>query len=1000
VSDDQERTTNLTIHLSSNQFYESNIHFDHTKTYRFTASNYPFIPGTTPIVFTNIGSDMTLHNGSTRFTSNDIATMVREGISNYPDSQYPYYLQNVVSDVQTTVYANADTMLSFNSNLNFYTSNLYLTNIEQSSKIVLSNAAYLTSNIYPTSTTLLQNLVASFDLLQAQNTALAGGVPILSSKLAAWQQDFQQVYPESYALLQAYDLFNTYPSLSQSSSLRFQLRSLIARSNYVQVEDAYNSFASVYRKYFELPRTFISAESLANVYLTYSSNFTDIDLQVGSDPYTLNSYGTSNNPLWTDCRSNTTYNITANELANQVLTYHDKLFISKDPEHGVLAKTNPVTYNLFDPWFTNDACAVVMTSNTLSVDIDISVAANSNTLTRPLTILRRPTTVAVAANNVQLSFLSSNIVPLSNINIINDVSTCNAIETYDPARGWYRSKSNITQITDPVITTQPGSGNHFITSNINFVKYTLSNDTPVSTVSYPIVESITESLADPDIDQYSTYYNAFVVTHQSYYPTGFMTALYTASNTRIDFINNRDDTLIYSQDSTVTLSNITNTPITTPTQYGLHYVSNIATCNTNYLINESFFDLSKHFIFNPFSNVYNEFATLSNTAQVVIQNSGVAQTFTQNQLLSNKVKLRPLSISTPSVRLLQEPTDHLEVPRSLNIDSITHKVNLGGFFSTDFSGGLEAVYQPYNIHIVRVDRGAVIHDGAVQTVFRYAQRNNAFYLATGFYHSDFVSYFYTNIGGVIVPLRIHDITLNLVMNPNEQGQDFNIGLSKYPDQTLHMRSSFMTQNAVFKFVNPPSNLPVEISADSRIQFVATSNTTLLYDVYVNGTVFSSSNEYPVTVYDHYAFTLPLDTTNATIMTESIGSDPSRTTLTGRVFQDARGTSDSSNVRVVVSKQPAYGCLWLGGSNVVTDVNLYTLSALKYVSYDPDNIQNDSCELKLTYGGRESPAYPVTLKNYVSRFQNGAKNVATNRVVYPPQRNTGLQARKRFEACFG
>lgn len=984
MSSNQIKPISISLQTGCNQFYQSNINFDITKTYMFTSSNFPKLSASSPILFTSIGQDAMLHVANAAYSSNNVATMIREGMSNYPVSAYPTYFQHIFNDVQSNVTLNADTIVQLNSNLTLFTSNVYhSTTLNSQDKLALSNAAYTTCNIYANSLSNLNTLVYSFAVLLDQTSNIE---PSLTSNLIDWQSGFDTVQP--YPMLQTSNLFALYPTKPQGTTLNNALNSL--HTSYPQITPTYYAYSNLYRKYFQLPSTFITQDDLAHnrVYLTYSGSVaSNVELNVNDTSYNLAAFGTTKSPVWSSCWSNTTYNKTVSQYTTPVFNYLDNLYISKPPTHGVLDKRNKsLKYQLYNPWFTYDTCAVVMTSNAYSADIKINVATNSNTILQPFTLLTRPSITTCLSNVSVLHFASSNFRPLSNISVVNGHATSNAINMYDPSIGWYKSTSNITTIVEPLISTQSGTGNMYVTSNINMVKYTYSNDILQSTVPESIILSEHSSIPDP-LDTYITYSNAVIITHRDYFPVGTATSIYTASNTYINYYNNRNDTLIYSDVHTQNMTQTVTTSITEPTPNGVYNVSNMATSNSYYNINQSYVDIDKHFIFNAFSNVYTDLASVTN-GQVVIQNVGPSNVFTQQQLMTNAVKMCAISsTSTPLMTIISEPSDHLPVPKNLTVDSITHKVNLATFFGSDFFGGDEANYKPYMIHIHAIDKGAIIYNDTMQSVIPYASRGNAYYVATDYYTQDTISYFYTNASGTIVPAKIFDITIDIDMTPNIQGQDFNTGLSQYNDHVLHMQSSY--QNPEFRLANPSmyTSLPTVITSPT-MTFTATSNETLYYDIYVDNTLVSSSNVYPITAYNHHAFTLPRDATASTITTKSIG-DTQATLVTGRVFDDAKATNDSSNIKVIISKQPAYGCLWESGSNVTSLTTLYGLTDLQYVSYDPDVIRNDSCELKLVYGTAESPVYPITLKNYVSRFSTRSENVATNFTIYPPAQNAGM-----------
>ena len=972
------------------EYVPDSIYFEQ-KSYSFSSCNFINISDNTPVRFTFIDSGMTIRSNSSVYSALDISTMESESIQMYPDSMYTTYIDAIKGGIEEAIQDNLDTLLDINYNIQEYIVNLATAPIDANSVYSLSNYAAATLDIQVSSLSNLEQVHSSFNVLEYQNSVFACNVEPLTTNLRTWKDGFSNVYQDWVAYYQVEAALDMPPN-----NAKIALASIANTS--LPVATARSEYNTIYHKYFEVPRLFLTRSNIQDVSVQYTDTLDDINIVVGDTPYTLHSYSSSKEPLWSTFGSNVSYTITANAFEISPFTSSHTLYVSKTPQHGIL--DSDAKYHLYNPWFEEDFCGFVAASNTKSIDLDVNIIAHSNTVIQPVNTYTTLETSGVTSAVFSPISTTSNVTPVWNIQTVNGISFSNAISMYDPAVGYYIATSNVLTSNSTLLTI--GNGSNFITSNIvyNESLYSSLVGSITTTKTSNVTPQVYSGSNFSSSNSYTTLWQAISATQSNFYPTGSITQQYSQSNIATDYFNVNTGLYVYRDSNTVTTPTLRYSlaSINTPTSNGILDVVINGTMNAQCNVYMNLHSVTKRNIFNVRSNVYTEYSNAT-AFDVIIKDIGAipSKSFTQSQLTSNIVYIRPTTVPPfssqsitihPSVSSLPITTSRL-----VNVDPVTHQVQLDSLFESDVSS---LSFTPFMIYIYSVEHGAVLLNGSLSTVISYTARNTSSYLATGYYRSDKLVYFYTSASGTPSALFTKQLTIN--MGPNPAIQDINVGLPRYTDNILNLQSSFT--NSTIELVDVSSDISLQNVATNNIlragdsfnvsdavEIYPAASGTIVYNVLLNNTTVLSSKVHSVNVYEHYAYSLNSAVSELDI--RFIGDGPWRVSTKGNAWDELLSTVHASNVDVAIVSAPRNGFLWKQGRKICSYISVADLASLRYISYNPDIIQNDTCTFKFIYNGAQSPLYTAKINNYISRFNNTYINTRENSRLYPPVRSAGM-----------
>jgi len=968
TTSNSSKVITVTNTQSNITFFQPNIIFNNSS-YTFSQSNFVNFP-TSYFSFLFDSPNMTLYDtkANKQYTQTDLQTIVTNDVLSYPDFLYSNYVNDIINTINTRV--NND-LVSLNSNaVNVLSnvdiaSNVFASNLFVSNNSDILNPSKLQSNIY---------------LQQGNGNGSGSGSVQLQNYLVSWCNTYLDVYP----LVQ---ISNILPSLNVQSvdtthsASATSIVSDINRLNYV---------------YNQAPRLFVTQNDLQHITICNmdpnpQGNIKAIIHNTDSSQQLNLPYTTYSHPLWSDYPFSTNVTVSPNTkipLAPSVCN----VYISKYPQFGIVDTTNLI-FHSFNPWKLTDTFSLVVSnssSNTTRIDVTTSNLVNT---VNDIPFMSYPDTVNVSTNYnpTRTSQVTQNVYNVINVNGVE--FSCNLVSNYDPVVGYNIINCNISYQSNVTVNNSNGSGSNFAVLQLQYILF--NNDIlnlQTSNTSQRYIGSNYTSNCDSNF----IYTQTTIESQSNYRPVGSNIYLYdntkvTSNFSNYDYILNCNTYIYNTQSNFSNTTVISQSPLiqTNPNGPLTMYYFNDQLITSN--VTKLYFPLTKQYIYNNSdSNYIYNVSNVNVNVNVVVKDIGITNSFNQTQLLQNEV----YTISNTSSHIL---TSTLQTNYNMTVDPITHiNSSLTSLFAQDISS-LPTNYRPVQVRIASIRNGifAYTNTNTIQSItqFPIASLSNISYMSTA--SSDTISYFYTDSSDVNSIIFVKNITINIP--PNPFGQDINTGVGITQLSNVSINTSYSSNYVLIQsspglslYHGSGSGSKINVgdtfnnSAVIRLSSTGVSQYSIVYSA--NGTTFT----HPVRTYSYYAY--QTSNTAGNIINQYYGNGPwvTRTngTLWDNIFTMQSNTNSTVNIRVV--NQPTNGLIVNGlNSEMVQMAPLSSLSNIRYVTYNQDQLQNDTISITFVCDNQESPLYTIPYKNYVCRFNNRSVNTFRDTIVYAPAQSLGM-----------
>lgn len=1029
------------------------VSFDHapvTLTSNALRSIPSQFPPTTPIRVSQIGSSVVLEvNGTQTLSNTDIQTMIAEEVHLYPDSAYQSNIDSLriaacnITSIFTDTYVAtfSNTIPAYIQDLIVTLSNITptLSNIDsqiQGAQDVATKSVEVPNNL-PTSFNTYKTAFQSWVTLYDNDYSL---VDVIAASNSDFENNYLSALPFSYD--QAVQQYATSLSnASTSNQIRDAVNTLLGflnnnapvtnLSTYPQVQSSLSNVNTILRKYFEVPRLFLTYDDVEKERIRFrisSSAMQDtaqIIIANTTVSYPINVYHTST--FWSTIPSSQTLSLTrSKQLTLQKIFTHPSatFYVENPPTHGALTiSLSNVYYSLINPWISAPDKVTLVLANSLSntADTQLTIQVTGVVYEPTLTIPCPPTTYAPSNTYQTLHSVEETMISLSNVIVLtsNTINFNNIVE---------QSISNIvtpigTGEYDPLVGTLYATSNY---TNSNVLKgvgdASLSNitslfETKQFIVNYDGVESLNHitSLSNILVTPADT-----VASNIEIYDTWVITHSYTrqrdvhTSNIKFDqihsfhFASNDASYFLYQEDGQLIERSPANVVTTSYQQIATRttvssFTSNITT-HSNIRVLDPLYPLSRHVIYdgNPASVVT---YTPNSFVDVVRSNTLPLTSFTIGSLDEGHMWLRlkgsnvmPTSL-TFGVNDASVVSINCTLPPVSSVTSVSLSnvpVLLGNKYSVSNLGVWtlhDALpFTPTKIHVEDLRRGA-LHDGTkYTTTFDYASKASISYVASANdYAEDHITFYFSSNNSTFSPKFSRQLLLQ--RDPNASSQDVNTGL-RYnscnilsPDGFVVMRGSLNTQVNVTSlsnaFIEPSPSFTMQdvLNKIVRVSVLDPAlEASFNYNV-VDAEGVQTEHVFGFRPYRHISFPTPDEVASDSnvIRVESIGNaEGISNILTGPIWSyisdlktPAFEVVPLSNVEMCFTTLPKDGLLWDRTQALRLPICM-PLSQLRdhdiyYIPFNPLRIPNETVKVRLLYETTASPEYTLYIKNYVSRF---------------------------------
>jgi hypothetical protein len=1005
----------------------------------------PYYNDADVVQFIDIASNATVKVGNTIYTSNDVALMLSESVLDYPNSIYDYLVNSSFSNIVFAISCNES-----------YVKN----NVIQPNVTILADFALSYSNI-------LDNPYAQFGLSNIASVSCnlvnynIKQIPSMYSSLNNQVYNWITTYDPTYSRTESIDLlqnsanigqgFNQYPWVNIQTSLEelyskktTNLQSALSHTSNIlskpypsspdatlYIQGFSNEVALLYRKYFQIPRLFLSYSNLRTpgyVKLTCQGTVTNaFTIKASSDTCVIDTeYGVLDK--WdTIPFSNLTSKILASSkfgaqnvaYPNKVLQY-DSIVLSYIPEHGKvslgqLSNLSDVSYKSFNPFASSDVARFVISKNGRSEEIEWNIGYSNQSLIIDQSLYGLDYMYGRESEVTTSQFLYSNetvVKPIYNTLIVNETNfvpgqprtsfniQSNIVFPYVPSQGYFVETSNILSCNTYYIEdTDPWNGSNIIREETHIVSSNtlLNGSLTINTqdidkilYSYPNFTSYNSNtiyLKHIDIDQrwytasneiYSTIdtdhitKSYFAAHDPSYY-------LYTSN---LPFTKRRQSEVVSSYD-------IEETTGSNAYIYKNYYYiqSNISFFEPLLLLNRNLLHASNASFLSYTCNVF------------ITSNQGFVTSFTQDEVNNNKVAISlstspsfvnikpsnvpysvPVQITKFDSSKISQPS-HSELFGTLDVVGGEPYASLTNLLHPSLNG-VSTVFIPSHINIVKVQKGSIIDENDfISSRIAIADLPQTKYMCTSNYESDEISFFYSYDKFATTPITLY---LDLYKEPYYDTQYFNIGLSKYPN-TLSPYAFNWHKTSQIEVTSTDPHIQVRPSIfkpgdEVRIKFTNDIPGSFQYNARSTdgGSVVAPARAFNLIPYKFSSFIQPKDTADFVI--QQLGTAPHVSNIIkGSSFNQIDGLLEQgvpiirSNVDIYVAQRSNIGFFWNENAphEVASRFKLSDVDSnhIHFIPYDSSNLGNTPITVQLLYNSNMSPIYPCTLRNYVSRFPN-------------------------------
>jgi len=1021
----------------------------------------------------NLDPGYAIFSNQTCFSSQDIQTMATENIANYPNSAFPSLYNNILQTINTVISANIK--FCYQSGNVFSCINTIASYSAGLSNYISSNIPITDSGILTKLTNIIINTNTLSNLIPYANDYTQQTYNNLAYQVSDWMSSYDiddTLYPPNYTFMirtnteyiaddyfhnnlwTSWSNLNVLQNLFQNSAPSnilyaatsnadpiFQMGSYAYNllSAPVSAKTIFSSYQTLYHKYYEVPRLFISTNDLAtntiqlsNISALSPSPAPSITFVIESSNITIPILNYSNSTVWENASiANTIYytNSTSNLSLFQTNLPNLQVvnsYIQLPPTAGYTSATAAINANISNisyfntnPWATNDSFDLVLFNNSnLSITNHFIYSLDKTTRRLPLTL---PITALYNSYNISNVLLNIQYLPISAYNI--DITSNNGIITskytpiskYDPNVGYYITNSNIQQSTFISLAQQASN----IYNYYNYLSYTFLNNLPIITQSFNTVKTLS---TNPAFSSNISIYTSNIIYQTKSYAIATNNSVIISKQNHYDHYDMNTSNYIYHSDDNLT--NLQSPIIISSLQIGTSLASNIQSnyiSHYNYINYEIFTPITRNFIFSQ-ANKYSintkpsvlkfissnigPVTSWSSTDKIYLTTDYSSISCNLNISLSNEYGYAGLiNIGIIPIQNYNSPTI---TKSSLQINPSTMQGSLRTIINNDMQN---LSFTPTHINFTQIDNGAIIVNNNLATIVATKDITNTKYLATGRYSFDTLKYVFSSNATIVS--SIYQQNLQLIQNISPIGQSFNIGLSPV-SITLNSNLFYYSipdispNNIRIQILSTPSGVTISKARftlneifSGNISLTAASNiignlSYKLQNIATSPIVDIMNDMYSVNFYTHYDFPINAISTNC-LQLQDIGSAGASNICTGPIWTTLNNMylTTPQDFQFILQEFPQNGILWSAqsSSNTLNSVQYQDIiiNNIRYISYTPAFIPNDTLKMKVLYKNTYvSPTYSVTIKNYISRFNSPSYNVC-NPLLAPPIRSAGLIA---------
>lgn len=479
---------------------------------------------------------------------------------------------------------------------------------------------------------------------------------------------------------------------------------------------------------------------------------------------------------------------------------------------------------------------------------------------------------------------------------------------------------------------------------------------------------------------------------------------YYTSNINIFEKRFKDNTLFEKYISTNTLNQpiyLSNLSIPTQGYYGKS--SNI---DNNIVIERKYVTYYNDLILdrqNVFTYQNNSYSVQNNTPIYIInKNNERITTFTQSDINNREIRLLSPSFQNTSNFIISLNSINLSItttiPSYYSSNSETQTLSLDTNVVYNFKNIVNTDSEWNNnsytrIVIQAIDYGSIVKNGLRQLVFNISdiQSDLVNYIANYSILNEIISYFYTDNNYNITSDKYtkylclnrtgisYGQTINQAPTPYKNILDSNIFVLNNSNQGLKIQIQTSTipndieliYNDVIYDNSVSTTLKIPYTQINTVQFHLQNTfngipiaTNLTYDLLdLSDNVLTSSLSYPLTLYNQYLFPFG---SNGTLYIQRIGDTPYQISLNTSLMNHLSNIQYQTDLSIYILQPPQKGILYNG--LLVSDWTLNTMDSLRYISLNPDRIENDFMTVQFAYSNVLSFPYRMDIKNYIAPYR--------------------------------
>ena len=850
VADGDPFSLTLRFGGTSNAYVANSILLD-TMLHTLNSEDIKVIPygaDDTPLQVLSIDPDLTLRYKSQDYSSNQVSLMIQENIRDYPDGAFSNLVaDNVWSRVGIVSLCNIESTAQTLHFLDDVASNL-------------SNIAMIPSLSDPAPILQLRDTFISLqELVFSPTVATKQTYETASNALSDWVRDNDPDFTEydpytSLALASNQGFYNAYFASSlwsswsntqeldavfaanasdfESASTTLLVATSAYQENVVPTMFGMPSFltaqaipieyATLYRKYFQVPRLFLTLEDVKTEQITILTNSTTsvpkLQLRVGDGAPQDISLAFTSNSTWTDA---VIPSLPAQSFANHMipvalptLSMHDWI-ITRAPNAGIVLGLSNATnlgslsYVPFDARATRDSFKLLLSSPQNSkekYEATFSITYDDDSVQAlPLTvpavsrqIVDNEITGLVQYNQELEPFFACNtsltVITRDGISL-PPVFDFEVIDAYVPARGYTHTYSNIVTSNELVSVTAAPDLDGFIVVQSNITRRRYEYDFNLTQTETDNANDLIVS-AYLNIDNPSESNTINYFDHQYVYSSNFRA--YTSNITITDRLKvTTSYSNIHGGQPRVLYQTFHETPIISPevTKLGIIADDPLLFNVTSYMTQES--NVTVLDAYAPISTTHlrkNKDALVNlqglDHFEVVQSNIGPVSAFRIHDLstpdrywvracnVQNLTESVTINLNT-SWQLLSESMTNASpsvvvIPQTVTL-SDRLRVSFQDFID-DIETSVTLDFAPTEVVIEYVGNGVVVYNDAIVTRVPYSALSNVYYQACQRQPTDVMRmYFLNRAEGKIS--NIADVRMRLRISPSPRGQYFNLGMS-------------------------------------------------------------------------------------------------------------------------------------------------------------------------------------------------------------------------------